>query len=137
MSTIKSEYWESLPPKERVIRWSHAVKVIGDMTEHEIKEHFDMSIYGKKTPCGTIGCAAGHLGLDPGFNRQGYKLNIDSGSGYYDGFTIHPYDFFGKDAYNNIFINNDFVSKKGKDVHAQVLKAMESYLEDLKEEADI
>jgi len=134
MTSIESKYWESLTPEERVIRWSHAVKVIGDMTEHEIKYHFDMSLYGQKTPCGTVGCAAGHLGLDPGFNRQGYKLDIDSG--YLDGFTIHPINFFGKDAYYNIFVNDDFTSEKGEKVHAEVLKAMKSYLKDLEEEAE-
>ena len=69
--------------KEIVIeRWENAVRVLRALTPHERRKHFNMEFWGEKTDCGTVGCAAGHCGLDPWFRRRGFKLEFDHyGSG--------------------------------------------------------
>jgi hypothetical protein len=102
MSQIK--YWDYLTPKQKVTRWSHAVRVMENMTKYEIEKHFNMNSWGEKTPCGTICCAAGFCGLDPVLRKMGFELNFRKvRKGVHAYFSIQPYYFFGIEAYDTIF----------------------------------
>lgn len=54
-------------------RWENVLRVLTSMTRHEREHHFAMTIWGTKTSCGTVGCAAGHCSLDPWFRKRGFK----------------------------------------------------------------
>lgn len=134
-----TKLWNELTPKQRVNRWSHAVRVIENMSDHEIENHFDMSEWAYKNACGTIGCAAGQCGMDPKIRKQGFKLNwfkdVTAGYMYRSRFTIPPYDFYGEYAYRQIFTGENFVRLEGKVAHTLVLQAMKDYLRVLKTDA--
>lgn len=127
--------WDELTPKQKVTRWKHAVRVLEEMGEHEITHHFDMNTWGEQTPCGTVGCAAGQCGLDPKIRKMGFKLNFST-TGRTE-FSVLPGNFFGWDAYHDIFTDDDLIDMKGKKAHTKVLKKMREYLEELKEDAGI
>ena len=58
---------------ERLIeRWENGLRVLKAMDPHEREKHFNMALWGKKTDCGTLACAAGHMSLDPWFRRRGF-----------------------------------------------------------------
>ena len=132
--------WEHLTPREKVERWSRAVDVIAGLSEHEIEHHFNMSTWGYNTDCGTVGCAAGLIAEDPGFQAEGFKRHYFTHLGKSDGYWLrtNPRDFFGTYAFRKIFNNDQFtcaVNPKGKDMHGRVLLAMKDYLEELKGDA--
>jgi hypothetical protein len=68
--------WDECSKKEQIERWENAVRILKSLTPHQRKEHFDMSHWGAKTPCGTVACAAGHCGLDPWFRKRGFKMDF-------------------------------------------------------------
>lgn len=57
-------------------RWKQVARVLGDLTPHEKRQHFDMATFGYKTVCGTVACALGHCGLDPWFRRRGFRMDM-------------------------------------------------------------
>ena len=106
-------------------RWENAVRVLQALTPHERRKHFDMSQWGEKTDCGTIGCAAGHCGLDPWFRKRGFKLHFDKGS-YAGEMSIDPMEFFDPEGVENIFHNSDQRSV------GTVLKEIRAHIKNLK-----
>lgn len=71
------KHWNNCSKKEKLERWENALRVLRDMPRHERRKHWDMSLFGEKTDCGTVACAAGHCGLDPWFRRRGFQLNFE------------------------------------------------------------
>jgi len=145
---MKIKLWSDLTLDQKIARWSHAVDVIKGLTKHEIEKHFVMATWGEKTDCGTVGCAAGHCGLDPKFRRQGFKMNFDKRhEKYYDEDGVARFytyytvklstqvgSFFGHDAYHRVFVNRTLLGiKPGEKSHTAVVKAMETYLKVLKD----
>ncbi len=136
-----TKLWEQLTLKQKVTRWSHAVRVIENLSPHEIEQHFDMGEWAYKNACGTIGCAAGQCAMDPKIRRQGFKLNwklkleLTEGERPRAWFSIPPWQFYGSDAYTEIFTRDEFIYKKGIKAHTVVLKAMKDYLQELKDQA--
>lgn len=53
-------------------RYENVIRVLGSLSRHERREHFDMSTFGRITDCGTVACAAGHCSLDPWFRKRGF-----------------------------------------------------------------
>ena len=72
MAKIKN--WNSCTPAEQIERYEHVVEVLKSMTPHERREHWNMSLWGVATECGTVHCAAGKCGLTPWFIKRGLKL---------------------------------------------------------------
>lgn len=66
--------WYECSMKEKLDRWVNAERVLRDMPNHDRVKHWEMAHWGISTECGTIGCAAGHCGLDPWFRKRGLKL---------------------------------------------------------------
>jgi len=112
MSDFNVEYWDELTVDEKIERWSEAVRVIENLPQHEKEKHFDMSHWADKTDCGTVGCAAGHCGLDPKIRKMGFELNFST-TGRTE-FSVYPGNFFGWDAYHDIFTDDDLIDMKGK-----------------------
>jgi hypothetical protein len=61
---------------DQITRWEQAIRVLESLKPHERRKHFDMSVWGKKTPCGTIACAAGYCGLDRWFRKNGFRMDF-------------------------------------------------------------
>ena len=145
-------HFDMIPRADQIIRWEQAIRVLEALKPHERKKHFDMSAWGKKTPCGTVACAAGFCGLDRWFRKNGFRMdfkartkilrgentNSDADLEDYWGPPIKiPYfetvisdvsDFFGEDGSENIFFNS-----KRRPIDA-VLKQMKRYLGKLKKQ---
>lgn len=146
------KYFASISNKEQLKRWTEALRVLENLPAHVRKKHWDMSSWGYDTPCGTVACAAGHIGLYPWFRRQGFKLtlrkrfikispdelsdfvNDQCGSESYFGKTgakvevittdiSDPYDFFGDGA--AIFNNPETRSV------VQVIKEVKAHIKQL------
>lgn len=101
-----AEHFDNITPAQRVQRWENVLRVLQEMTTHERRNHFDMNYWGRKTPCGTVGCAAGHCGLDPWFRRRGFKMDFMEGGEfnyYFSGASV-PH-FFGYSGYSSIFLD--------------------------------
>lgn len=84
---------------ELIERWRNVHRVLNAMPEHERQKHWDMSIWGKQTECGTVACAAGHCGLDAWFRERGFKLDF---RGHESRISNVP-DFFGLEGTSRIF----------------------------------
>lgn len=82
-------------------RWENVIRVLRALTPHERRKHWDMSDWGRKTDCGTIGCAAGHCGMDPWFTRRGFKLVFTPGG--YGHMSKDPEQFFDSWGVDHIF----------------------------------
>ncbi len=54
-------------------RWQNGLRVLQSMDPHEREKHFNMALWGRKTDCGTVACAAGHFSLDPWFVTLGFS----------------------------------------------------------------
>ena len=117
--------WESCTKRERVERWEQVLRVLRALTPHQRRKHWDMGIFGRKTECGTVACAAGHCGLDTWFRRRGFTMNIQQ-----DGWTDipNPNEFFGAYGSNRVFFN----------VHlwtvGQVMREVRAYIKQLRAE---
>ena len=68
--------------QELIERWVNVERVLNSMPEHDRQHHWDMGMWGEKTDCGTVACAAGHCGMDPWFRERGFELTFykDGGS---------------------------------------------------------
>lgn len=111
-------------------RWEQVLRVLKGMSRHTREKHFRMAFWGKQTPCGTVGCAAGHCGLDPWFRRRGFKLQLelDPYSGRVEStsdFDSDVIDFFGWDGARRVFFRTG-------SSHKSVVKYVEKYIVDLK-----
>lgn len=106
-------------------RWKNCLRVLRALTPHERKNHFEMSKWGEKNDCGTVGCAAGHCGLDPWFRRRGLKMAFDAlGDGYFVGkYMDAPDDFFIYGA-SRIFYDDG--------TYAQVVKRVKNLIKEIR-----
>jgi hypothetical protein len=139
-----SRLFVELTREEQIERWERVRHVLRNLSKHQIEKHFDMSDWLRKTPCGTIGCAAGQCALDPWFNRRGFRA-IWSRSEVPD-FTIEPDDFFGQDGYRLVFVDRnsmkyfdavecEWVERKPSAQHRITLRNVNQYLKSLKAQA--
>lgn len=55
-------------------RLDQGLRVLSNLSEHDRTEHWNMEEWATLTPCGTIGCAGGHMAMDPWFNEHGLYL---------------------------------------------------------------
>lgn len=100
-----------LPPNttqaEYIERWEQALRVLEGLSAHEREYHFNMGIWGKETPCGTVACLAGHCSLDPWFQSRGFtsefKVNVTDGIRYMSFPAARPEEFFGDRGEDDIF----------------------------------
>ena len=99
--------WRDCTPEQKIERWENVLRVLSSLSPHERRRHWDMSLYGEKTECGTVACAAGHCGLDPWFRRRGFTMDFFKDlwgtrvSTLDDGQKTQ--DFFGFDGCEQIF----------------------------------
>jgi hypothetical protein len=133
--------WDYISLEEKIERVDRARLVLKRMSKHAIEKHFDMSIWGNQTPCGTVGCAAGQCGLDPWFNRRGFRMHFNRyGSQLW---STHPSRFFGDFLYESVFVNDKImnydkpngeyaVTRKRSAQHRLALRGINQYLKTLK-----
>jgi hypothetical protein len=131
------KFWHELNDKEELERWENVLRVLRALTPHERKKHFQMDYWGKKTDCGTIGCAAGFCGLDPWFRRRGFKMNFykvgEDEKEQYPGVThfgevnMGVAEFFGHDG------AQIFLDAKPRSAGV-VIKEVKAYIKQLKQE---
>jgi hypothetical protein len=133
--------WSELKQSEKIERWENALRVLSSLTPHERRKHWNMSVFGEKTECGTVACAAGHCGLDPWFRRRGLQLNFEQlyptterfyavGQDHATSFEDYIDDFFGPEGSNEIFYNG-----LPRPVSA-VIKEVKKYIKVLEEQED-
>lgn len=93
--------------KEQIARWENVVRVLRSLTRHQRREHWNMGLIGRRTPCGTVACAAGHCSLDPWFRRRGYIGKFDDAEDANDAELLTPdeWKFFGDYGAQSIFFN--------------------------------
>lgn len=139
--------------KQQIQRLEQALRVMNEMTPHERRKHFDMNTWGEITSCGTVGCLAGHCGMDPWFRRRGFKFNFPkltaeerkemriygdsvegdfvNAAGNWD-FDL-PERFFGEDINCKIFLRRDSTYSKVKLKVKRAIKLLktEGHLENL------
>lgn len=133
--------WHELSKEQRIERWQNVRRVVKAIADdpHARAQHWDMSLWGRVTPCGTVACAGGHCALDPWFNSQGLKARRRPGSddsaleiwdgehqywtGY--GWRLTLMKFFGEVGSNYIF-NNSTLRPPGS-----VLSEIDLYLSTL------
>lgn len=139
MSKVISGSWDEIPHSEKVVRWERAFKTLDDMSAHAVDHHFNMRVWGLKTECGTVGCAAGKCGFDPWFRRRNFTLDfVNTYHGETATFTNHgPIAFFGVEGYEDIFINDFDETPTGRErkprmVHAAVKRAIRKYIAQLR-----
>ena len=107
--------------EEQIERWERVERVLTELTPHERRKHFDMRGWARKTPCGTVACAAGHCGMDPWFRRRGFHI---SPNGDFKGMDVTA--FFGYHGTNHIFLNAT------KRPVSDVIKEVRAYVKQLK-----
>jgi hypothetical protein len=59
---------------EYIERYRQLIRVMRGLSPHKRREHFNMRIWGQRTECGTVACAAGHAAQDAWFKDQGFLL---------------------------------------------------------------
>ena len=125
---------KKIPAKILIKRLQRAYKIMDKMTPHERRKHFDMGKWGQKTECGTVGCLAGHCGLDPWFKKEGFEFRFDkkpdSNGRFYGGFVggwRKPEQFFGTQIHYQILMDTD--AKYGQ-IKRKVAKAIEHLKKD-------
>lgn len=123
--------WAYIPKNARIERWENVARVLRALPEHERQEHWNMGIWGEKTPCGTVACAAGHCGLDPWFRERGFRLDFRK-SNYMPDHWVESLSgsqvtqFFGRDGTDLIFMNDRHRSVD------TVIAEVESFLTELR-----
>lgn len=114
-------------PEQQVQRWEQCLRVLLELTPHERRRHFDMSVWGRKTPCGTVACAAGHCALDPWFNDRGFSILFSERTPMQPTWPgMRPDVFFGHRGYEQIFIRTWYTFD-------QVVSAVRKHIRKLKE----
>lgn len=83
--------WWAENDAQRIERWEQCIRVLKGLDAHTRSKHWSMEIFLVATPCGMIGCAAGHCFLDPWFQAQG--LHPETNGHYY-----YLYDWNGKET---------------------------------------
>jgi hypothetical protein len=132
--------------KDLIVRWENVERVLDSLPMHERRKHFSMEMWGQKTECGTVACAAGHCGLDPWFRRRGLQLNFN----YRGEATGRNGDDFGYDM--ELFfhppwenMNSDFrwMAQQGTEIFyglerpvSTVLRQVRAYLKRLRKAAE-
>jgi len=127
--------WVNLTDEEKIERWERGVKVLQKLPAHVRRKHWQMNIFGKNTECGTVACAAGHIGMDPWFRARGLSLTGPNGrplekcavgQEYDIQFEDKVCDFFGDHGAIRIFWNGRTRSV------TRVIFEMKRYIELLK-----
>jgi len=126
MKSISNTPWSYCTTKEKIERWVNARRVLRGLSRHERKAHWDMSLWGRKTDCGTIACAAGHCSLDSWFIDHGFEGYYIGSSTKFLRFTMQPDFFFGITGTGDIFLNQNRRSV------SQVIREMTRHIKDLK-----
>lgn len=137
--------WEHITPAQQIERWENVERVLTDMPQHERDQHWNMSMWGDKTACGTVACAAGHCGMDPWFRAQGFKMLFyiwtDAGNVIFEGAPNVPKDVRISDWDSDITYPPAFFGEEGCDLifHEsrprpveEVIKEVHAYVECLK-----
>lgn len=103
--------------REKVQRWTEAMRVLRALTPHQRRRHLDMSTFAVKTECGTMACAAGFCALDSWFHRRGFQVRFDAtgvmliksvtGRSFGGDFTGPTEAFFGARGTTLIFYRTD------------------------------
>lgn len=127
------KFFEDLSTTKQVDRWKNVLRVLQGLSPHARRKHWDMSVFGEKTECGTVACAAGHCGMDPWFRRRGFQLKFTTDMfgeemtnlGEDGGELVE--DFFGEVGAREIFFNG--VPRPVGEVIREV-KAHIAYLKD-------
>jgi len=71
-------------------RLQQAKRVMEGLTEQQRSNNFDINRFASESEFGVIACIAGHCGLDPWFQAQGFETDIKDSN-----VNILPEDFFG------------------------------------------
>lgn len=122
---------QKLTREKLIERWENCLRVLQGLTPHQRREHWNMGVFGDKTECGTIACAAGHCGLDPWFRRRGFKMDFYEDK---DGWPVNTLqcvgddsdvdteEFFGTSGARNIFFDSSYRSVRTviKEVKAHI-----------------
>jgi hypothetical protein len=94
---------EVVTQAQYIERWERALVVLEGMSEHERTKHFDMDSWGRKTPCGTVACVAGHCSLSPWFIERGFHSKLLHGVWLdFTGFSTRQ--FFGEGGHADVFM---------------------------------
>lgn len=72
----KIKDFDDISHKEQIERYLRCISVLKKLPKHAREKHWDMSVWGRQTGCGTVTCAAGTCGLDPWFIKRGLKLEF-------------------------------------------------------------
>lgn len=128
-------FWDDASPEERILRWKKGIEYLESLEPHERTKHFRMDFWGYKNKCGTVACAAGHLGLFKWFRDRGLRLKVAPSArvALADDWTasdswpeLDPDEFFGTYGADAIFYNGDKRTMK------RVIAEMQGYLFKLK-----
>ena len=122
--------FDEISRNDQIERWENVLRVLEGLGPHERAEHWDMSLWGRKTECGTVACAAGHCGLDPWFRERGFTMNFAAcNCGAPGCTTVHIKStdlFFGKVGADSIFHN---CARRSVDA---VINEVKGYLQELR-----
>jgi hypothetical protein len=111
--------------EQLIERWENAARVMRKLTKHERKKHFDMSVWGQETLCGTAACVAGYCALDSWFQKRGVKATIKGGGMDWSGSKLFAFQgddevpdpfyqlpfFFGSRGYRAVILGQKYTSK--------------------------
>lgn len=109
----KMKPWTACTLPQKIERWENAERVLTSMTPHERRKHWNMSVWGIATECGTVHCAAGKCGLDPWFRRRGLKLKPVSVQDVLLKMTDNSYDEVPSELTLKDILRTDFEDTHG------------------------
>lgn len=97
-----------VPIETYIERWEQALHVLQSFTAQQRKTALDMSIWGRRTACGTVACLGGHCSLHPWFRARGFTSEFVQAAGH-DTWELHltgvePAAFFGLYGHHHIFL---------------------------------
>lgn len=129
---VQKKTWHACSKEEQIERWERILKMLKEMGPHKRKKHYNIETWGKKTPCGTVACIAGHAGRDKWFRRRGFRMELSewpapSGPAFPE---TQPEDFFGLKGYTQIFKNMSLRTVEEAEVRVK------EFIEELKETHD-
>lgn len=123
--------WDDLCIEYQIERVERVQTVLGRLTDHQIENHFDMTFWGDKTSCGTVGCAAGHCSFDPWFQRRGFGSRFyqsNSGELHHQWTGLYPMGFFGSDMESGVFTNDACMEGGSRKMYDTAMKRTATYL---------